>query len=94
MQILYADLIRIAIAPPSLDPYFLAFTVTSIVIFTLEIVLSSLCRQGYVFRCVYCLFISHTKGQTCIFLLTRLWHICTVQVLFLDGFGRLIFFAL
>jgi hypothetical protein len=38
------------VAPPSLDPYFLAFTITAILIFTVEIILSSLCRPGYFFR--------------------------------------------
>lgn len=50
LQILYADLIRVAVAPSDLDPFFLAFVITAVVIFALEITLSSLCRPGYFFR--------------------------------------------
>lgn len=52
LQILYADLIRVAVAPSNLDPFFLAFVITAVVIFAVEITLSSLCRPGYFFRCV------------------------------------------
>jgi hypothetical protein len=49
-QILYADLIRVAAAPSELDPYFLAFVITAVVVFAIEITLSSLCRPGYFLR--------------------------------------------
>ena len=47
MQILYADLIRAAAAPPSTDPYFLGFTIFAITAFCVEIALSCLVRRGY-----------------------------------------------
>mmetsp|Transcript_4391 Transcript_4391/g.8730 ORF Transcript_4391/g.8730 Transcript_4391/m.8730 type:complete len:860 (-) Transcript_4391:18-2597(-) len=50
LMILYADLIRVAVAPSNLDPFFLAFVITAVVIFAVEITLSSLCRPGYFFR--------------------------------------------
>lgn len=48
--ILYSDLFRTALLPPAADPYFVAFTVVSMVILALEIVLSSLVRPGYIWR--------------------------------------------
>ena len=48
--ILYSDLIRTALCPPMVDPYFVAFTFVSMVILAVEIVLSSLVRPGYTWR--------------------------------------------
>lgn len=48
--ILYSDLIRTALLPPAVDPYFIAFTFVSMVILAVEIVLSSLVRPGYTWR--------------------------------------------
>jgi class 3 adenylate cyclase len=47
LQILYADLIRVAAMPNGADVYFLAWTVFAITFFAAEIILSSLARPGY-----------------------------------------------
>jgi class 3 adenylate cyclase len=48
--ILYSDLIRTALLPPAVDPYFVAFTFVSMVILAVEIAMSSLVRPGYTWR--------------------------------------------
>lgn len=48
--ILYSDLIRTALLPSAVDPYFVVFTIGSMVILAAEIVLSSLVRPGYIWR--------------------------------------------
>ena len=48
--ILYSDLIRTALLPPAADPYFVAFTIVSMVVLAVEIILSSLVRPGYIWR--------------------------------------------
>ena len=48
--ILYSDLIRTALLPPAVDPYFVGFTIVSMLVLAIEIVLSSLVRPGYMWR--------------------------------------------